>query len=282
MSKEQENNNEELNKSIDALIDELFVEEEVEKSIDIAGDSNTQADAVANQAPAFQDDASRGAGRPKQISDVPKNDEDGARAKEYDAAISEEGKEQDQDEIDQISDMSQVEEKGRMSGKAKAEAPKMAPFKKSLTEEEFNEYLELKKAKELKEQEDFKKAQVQEKEDLIKSVVERTSEKFVGKIEELTKSLNEQKELVKSMAKRPRQSKSITNVEAVEKSFNGEGQPKEEFFSKSEMLDAGMELALNKSIPEFRDDHLVELENNGFIYDPQARTILEKYLANKK
>jgi len=277
----KENKNEELNKSIDALIDELFVEEVVvEKSIDIVGDSSTQADKVANSAPSFQSDEARGAGRPKQISDVPKNDEDGVRAKQYDSSISEDAKEEDQDEIKQVSDMSQIEEKNRMGGKA--EAPKMAPFKKSLTEDEFNEYLELKKAKEIANQEEIKKAQVQEKEDLIKSVVEKTSEKFVGKIEELTKSLNEQKELVKSFAKRPRQSKSITNVEAVEKSMGSEGQPKEEFFTKSEMLDAAQDLALNKSVSEFRDDHMIELENNGYIYDAQARTILEKYLANKK
>ena len=45
--------NETLNKSIDTLIDEIFTEPTVEKSIDIAGDSQTKADAVTAPKPGY-------------------------------------------------------------------------------------------------------------------------------------------------------------------------------------------------------------------------------------
>lgn len=283
-TKEQENQNEELNKSIDALLDELFVEEEnVEKSIDLAGDSKTLADQAVSQAPSSQDDASRGAGRPKQISDVPKVDQDGARAKEYDGAISEQGKEQDQEEADQVKEMNQVKEGGRAGGSA---ALKTAPFKKSngeeISDKEWEEFQAFKKSQEEAKVEELKKAKKQEQEDLIKAVVEKTASRYIGEISELKKSLNEQKELVKSFASRPRQSKTITNVEAIEKSFDGGNQPQQESFTKSEMLDAAESLALNKSVQSFNEEHLIELENNGYIYDPVARKTLENFLQNKK
>lgn len=272
-------NNEELSKSIETLIDELFTEDEnVEKSIDISGDSNTTADAEANKAPKAQKDEARGAGRPKQISDVPQNDEDGKRAGEYDSSISEDGKEKDQEEADQVKESNQVKESGMKKESGK---PQSAPFKKSISDEEYEEFMAFKKSQAEKEAEELKKAEEEKTEALIKSVVERTASRYEDKIEALTKSLNEQKELVKSFASRPRQSKSITNVEALEKStqeFNN--QP--ESFSKSEMLDAAEELALNKSITEFNEEHMIELENGGFIYDPNARRALENYMQKRK
>jgi hypothetical protein len=283
MSKEAQEN-ETLEKSIDSLIDELFVEEDVEKSIDIAGDANTLADPVMNSAPKNPNDDSRGAGRSREIHDVPETDEDGQKSKEYDAAISNDASEEDQPEISQVSDMSQVEEKNRMGGAAKA--PKMAPFKKSeISEEDWAEFQAFKKSQEEAKAEELKKAKLTEQEDLIKSVVDRTmqaaSAKYEGEIADLKKSLSEQETLVKAMANKPVPSKSVTNVEALEKSVDNGGQPKQEAFTKSEMLDAAEELALNKSVPEFDVDHVVELENNGYIYDPQARTAFEKYLQRK-
>tara|TARA_R110000868_G_C10973188_1_gene771565 strand:+ start:95009 stop:95845 length:837 start_codon:yes stop_codon:yes gene_type:complete len=275
-----ENTSEELNKSIDSLIDELFVEDNVEKSIDIAGDSKTLADSV--KAPKGQKDDSRGAGRPKQISDVPENDEDGKRSGEYDSSISEGGKEQDQPEASQVKEANQIKPNGKA---AKPNAPKMAPFKKSngedVTAEEWEAFEAFKKSQKDAEVEEMKKAQVQEQTDLIKSVVEQTASRFTGKIEELTKSLNEQKEIVKSFAKSPKQAKSITNLEAVEKSFDGSGAPKVESFTKGEIADAAVELAMNKSFPSFTENHAIEVENNGYIYDEQARKTLEAYLQKK-
>ena len=88
-----------MNKSIDAMIDELFTEAPVEKSIDISKDAKTTADAAVNQAPKGQDDDKRGAGRPKQISDVPKTDTDGKRDGKYDDDITEnDGKEMSPEE----------------------------------------------------------------------------------------------------------------------------------------------------------------------------------------
>lgn len=270
-------NNEELNKSIDSLIDEIFADDQVNKSIDIAGDSNTKADAVVNQAPAGQDDASRGAGRPAQISDVPKVDQDGQRSKEYDAAISQAASEEDQPEADQVKEMNQIKEGNRAS--ASGQAPASAPFKKSISDDEYAEYMALKKAKADAEAEELKKAEAQKQEDLIKSVIERTSQKYEAKIEDLTKSLKEQETLVKAMAAQPQRSKSITNVEALEKGFDQGANPTPATFSKEEMLDAAEELVAKSS--SFKVEHAIELENNGFIYDAGARAELEKYLQSK-
>jgi hypothetical protein len=274
--------NEKLEKSIDELIDSVFAEEIVEKSIDIAGDAKKTSDEALNnpEASAWKSDESRGAGRSKQISDVPVTDQDGRRDSEYDTSISEDAKEEDQAEINQISDMSQIEEKNRMGSKAKA--PEMAPFKKSLSEEEYNEYQELKKAKEASEAEELKKAEVAKQEELIKSVVERTTNEikksYEGKIESLEKSLAESNKMIKAMANAPRSSKSITGIEQLEKSVDESNAPKQETFSKSEMLDAAEELMMKGQL---REDHVIELDNNGYIYDTNARKVLENYLSKK-
>ena len=129
----QENQTEDLNKSIDSLIDAFFVDaEDVQKSdySQISDDSCTTADKAIASAPMGQDDATRGGGRPAQISDVPKTDEDGKRAKNYDSDISEnEDKEEGTDEDDQVCAVDQVSSKGRIS--SKPNAPKVAPFVKS-------------------------------------------------------------------------------------------------------------------------------------------------------
>lgn len=275
-------NTETLNKSIDALIDEIFVDETVEKSIDIAGDSKTKADEVANKAPKGQKDEARGAGRPQQISDVPQTDEDGKRAKDYDKDIKErDNVEEDSPEADQVKEMNQIKAKGGDD----ASKPKTAPFKKSngeeISEEEYNEFLAFKKSQEDAKAEELKKAEENKQNDLIKSIVEKTVEKvkagYEQKIEGLQKSLNEQTEMVKAMAEAPVRAKTITNIEALEKG-QGEGTPQPETFSKSEMLDAAEELCKSGQLEV---DHVVELDNNGYIYDQRARQVLESYLAKK-
>lgn len=268
-------NKEELEKSIDMLIDELF-SDNVEKSLDLAQDSKTTADAAINQAPSLQNDESRGAGRPKAIHDMPQKDQDGQASKEYDGSISEEKKEEDQPEINQVSDMSQIEEKGRI--KPSSKSPDMAPFKKSISEEEYAEFLAFKKSKEEAKAEELKKAETQKTEDLIKAVVEKTAARYESQISTLQKSLAQQESLLKSLSKQPQPSKSITNVEALEKSLHEGTESQRTTFSKSELLDAAEELVKSGQL---RDDHVIELENNGYIYDPRARKTLESYLAKR-
>ena len=121
-----ENTNiEELNKSIDALIDDIFSEEEevVEKSIDIVQDNKATADEAVNQAPKAQKDESRGAGRPKQVSDVPQMDMDGRRESKYDDSTTEnENKEDEPEETKQSQSMDQTQDKKRIASKPKAPA----------------------------------------------------------------------------------------------------------------------------------------------------------------
>ncbi len=265
-------NIEELNKSIDSLIDELFLEEsKVEKSLDIAKDASTTADQAVNKAPSAQNDEARNAGRPKQISDVPNKDQDGKRSSEYDASIAENSKEKDQDEVDQIKEMNQIKEANRAKNTAKD--PQIAPFQKSLSEAEFNEYVALKKAK----NEVDEKNKGKEQEELIKSIVSSVGKRYEGQIEELTKSLKQQESLIKAMANKPQSAKSITNIEAIEKSFDKPAKTAE-FFSKSELLDAAEELF---KAGKLRDTHVIELENNGFIYNQEARETLTKYMESK-
>ena len=261
-----------MNKSIDAMIDDLFAEETpVEKSIDISKDAKTTADAAVNQAPKGQDDDKRGAGRPKQISDVPKTDTDGKRAKKYDDDITEnEDKEMSPEESKKQADKNRSDQ----------------TMKKSISDEEYAEYQELKKAKEEAEKaEELKKAE-EAQADLIKSAVAEATSKISEENEELKKSLKETQEMVKAMAERPQRRKSVSNIQAVEKGQSADeaaaGGSQGESFSKSEMLDAAEELALNKSCPEFKIDHVTELEQTGYIYEPHVRKIFEDHLKNRK
>lgn len=256
--------NEELNKSIDFLIDEIF-SEDVEKSIDIVKDSKTKADEVVNKAPKAQKDEARGAGRPKQISDVPQNDQDGARAKDYDSSIKErDGVEDENSEVNQVKEKNQI--------------------KKSMEEDsEYAEFLAFKKSKEEAKAEELKKAKLNEQSDLIKSVVESTvakvSAQYNDEITSLKKSLNEQSEILKSYGSKPVAPKSITNVNIIEKSMDpnlNSNTPQE--FSKSEIQDAADELVKSG---ELTMEHAIELDNNGYIYDKRAKAALEAHL-NKK
>ncbi|MCG3175413.1 MAG: hypothetical protein MOGMAGMI_00342 [Candidatus Omnitrophica bacterium] len=267
-----ENNQEILLKSaIDALIEDLFAEEEaVEKSLDIAKDSVTTFEEAQTKAPSLKDDK-QNPGRPKEIRATGNEKTEGS----YDSEIAEKAREEDLEEIDQVSDITQVEEKRKLK-KEKAEAPKVAPFKKSLTEEEFEEYQALKKAKEEASLEQLRKAELEKTEALIKSVIEKTSEKYKAEIEGLKKSLTEQENLLKAIASKPVKSQAITNLQALEKSQAVSS--KNDSFSKKELLDAAEELCKSKKL---KDTSLIELENTGYIYDAEQRSILETYLKNK-
>lgn len=257
--------NEELNKSIDALLDDLFAEEGSEESIeksknaideivgapkqsdkDILEKPKKTADEAAKEAPKSKKDA-----RPvNEDSDVPDEDEDGSRAKGYDSVQS------------------------------KASAQDVANEKKTIAKSEEGDKVEiskedfefLQKAKADKEAEELEKSK-KEQADLIKSMVdEQTSElkKALNDSTELLKSLKEENAALKS---RPRVQKSITSLKEFE-TLEKAG-PARTTFSKSEMLDAAEELAKSGKI---RMEQVIELENNGTIYDPAARKLIEQAL----
>lgn len=259
-----------MNKSIDAMIDELFAEP-IDKSLDVASMASTKADDAVNKAPKAQKDEDRNAGRPKQISDVPQSDMDGKREGEYDSSIAAKQKEDEPSETDQVKTSDQTK------GSQKTEKP---PMMKSLTEEEYAEYQAFKKAQETKQKEEVLRKTRDEQKDLIKAVIKEATSTISKENEELRKSLAETQELVKAMAERPQRRKSIDGIQALEKSQRDE-EKQESSFSKSEMLDAAEELVMKKST-DFRDDHLIELENTGFIFDATARAALEKHLKSKK
>lgn len=273
---------EELVKSIDALLEDLFAEESVEKSIDIAKDAETKADEAANKAPKAQKDEARGAGRPKQISDIPQTDMDGRRDSEYDDSISDEKKEDEPEEAKkQAKTMDQTKEGGRAKA---SKAPEMKPFKKSLevSEEEYAEFEAFKKSKaeaeaKAAEEAELKKAEVakKEQEDLIKSAVAAALEEHKKENAELRKSLSEQQELLKAVASQPMQPKSITSVQALEKSMDPamEGEKEPESLTKSEMLDVIEGLIKSKRLPE---DALYEYDMTGGIYSAEHRKIVEE------
>lgn len=262
----------ELTKSIDALIDDLFA-----KSEDLnPGKAPTTADASIAQAPESETDEARGAGRPKQISEVPQNDEDGKRDGDYDSDITEKESEEGEEPEEA---KKQAKVGGQDKGEQKEnEKPAQAPFGKSLSEAEYAEFQALKQEKAQRAQaENLRKAR-QEQETLIKSAVKEATSQISKENAALRKSLDETRELVKAMAERPQRRKSVDNISALEKSQSGG--PKVEHFSKSEMLDAAEELVMKKSM-DFRDTDLVELDATGFVYNPVARAALEKFMASK-
>lgn len=265
MSGSTETKQEDLVKSIDAQIDALFAEEETVEKADMLKEdkqAKTTADAAVNQAPKGQDDASRGAGRPDQISDVPNKDTDGKREGKYDDDITK--KKTDKD--------------GKKEEDSQVEPP--ADMKKSISEAEYAEFEAFKKAKaDAAKEEEMKKARV-EHSDLIKSAVVEAMKPIQDELvaakrenEDLRKSMSEQGALIKAIANKPQPSKAITSVNSIEKSFTGsEDIQKSKAMSKSDLLDVAEDLVKSKALTT---DHAIELEQTGFIYDPEARRVLE-------
>jgi len=279
-------NEEQLTKSIDALIDDLFTAEpeEVEKSIEIAKDADTTADKAVGKAPKAQKDEARGAGRPKQISDIPQEDMDGDRANEYDDEISEnDDKETQPEETQQSPSIDQAcEGKGRL--KSSPKAPAIRPFKKSetgeseeISDEDWAAFQEFKKsqaeAEELKKAEEAKK----EQEELVKSAVAAAIADVRKENEELRKSVSESQELLKAMASTPAKPKSITNVQALEKSESPE-EKGPETFTKSEILD-GMEELVKAG--KLSDQVVYEYEMTDRVTDPETRKAVEDYMSKR-
>ena len=128
-----------LNKSIDTLIDDLFTEDVVKASenFEVANASKTTADAALASAPKGEDDASRGAGRPKDDHDVPEVDQDGNQAKGYDAVQKEDDEVEPEEAKKQAHAVTQVSAEGHLGEKPKMKDPRLS---KSVSEEEYEEF----------------------------------------------------------------------------------------------------------------------------------------------
>jgi hypothetical protein len=264
----------ELQKSIDAMVDELFAEEinKASENFEVASASKTTADAAVASAPKGQNDEARGAGRPKQISDVPESDEDGKRAGEYTASIAEEnGEEEPEETKTQSKAHTQVSDGDK--GPKNSMDPRSPAIAKSITAEEYAEFEAFKKSKadtELKKADDLRKAETTQ---LIKAAVGQAMTAAKKEADELRKSLKEQQELLKAMASQPQRTKAITSVHALSKStqeFNAQTE-----FTKSEKLEAAEELVKKGKLPM---DAVIELENTGTLYDREQRALIEREL----
>lgn len=254
----------ELKKSIDALIDDIF-EDNLEKSTVIEAEADTTADEAIKKAPKAQKDESRNAGRPEQISDVPEKDKDGDRTGEYDKDITEnKNKEDEPKEKDQVKTPDQM--------------------KKSVSDEEWAEFEAFKKSK--KEAADKEKAEVLAKaqKEAFQSVAEELRKSFESKTEELKKSLtemqkrnDEQSVIIKAMAKQPMPSKSVTGIGELKKGYDDSVEaPKT--FSKKEITDAALELRKSNKLS---DADVIELDTFGHSANPKIRSLVENYLKNK-
>lgn len=244
---------EDLNKSIDVLIDELFAEPIAKADmIKDANPAKETADEVMKQVPKAEDDASRNAGRPKQISDVPKTDTDGSRDGNYDGSIAAKQEDAKKPEDSQVAVPTQL--------------------KKSLSDSEWDEYQAFKAAKA---QETLQKAKL-EQVDLIKSAVAEVVAPLKSENADLRKALAEQADLIKAIADAPQRSKAVTNVQAVEK-FQ-KSQSSSNRLSKSEVLDVAEELVKSGKLSM---ENCIEIENSGFLFDPEARSVLEKEIARR-
>mgnify|MGYP001293441952 CR=1 FL=1 len=268
-----------LTKSIDSLIDGLFSEDVAKADhLNVAGDAKTTADAAIAAAPKAQNDDARGAGRPKQISDVPENDEDGKRDGQYDASIaSAQGEEENPEAKKQSRSIDQTTSAGRMGEAPKMKDPRLSKsdyeeleaFRKSKAEAEAQAE-ELRKSEALQKAEALKKAEL---ETLVKSAVASAIAPLKQENEQLKKSLNESAALVKAMAGQPQRSKSVTGIEALEKSAPEHVGPQE--FTKSEKLDAAERLVMKKALPM---EAVVELENTGTVYRKDWQQAIEAEL----
>ena len=300
---------EDLNKSIDELLEEAFPALKKAKDAScIVRDSETTADAALKKVPGSENDKNRNAGRPKEISDVPAVDRDGARSKQYDSDVAErEDKEEENEEAKKQSRaVDQVSEVGHTNKKPKA--PPMRPFTKGddfVSDEDFK-----KSFKRFEEFEAFRNAESEQvkpaspqmveisqeeldelkkgvekrgsdsdslikSEEKIKSIVSQETETLKKSVEDLMKTNQEQLALLKSIGRKPVSSRAITSIEALEKSQNPTIPAEKLYFTKAEISDAAYELAKAGTI----DSKIVmELEMTGNVSDPQAKALIEKKL----
>jgi hypothetical protein len=272
-----------LTKSIDSLIDDLFSEDVVKaaENFEVAPASKTTADAAIASAPKAENDESRGAGRPEDDHDVPEVDEDGNPAKGYEAVQKDQAEEEPEEAKKQAHAVTQVSSEGHLGEKPKMKDPRLS---KSLSEEEYAEFQAFKKAQvaakekarqeELKKSEDLKKA---EQENLIKSAIASALAPLRKENDDLKKAFSEQSALIKAMASQPRQAKSVTNIDALEKSQAPAARTESGQFTKSELLDAAEALYKSGKLPM---EAVIELDNTSTILNSQYRKLVEEKLMN--
>lgn len=265
----------------------------------------TLADAPGNNPEKGEEDEKNGKkrGRPNDLSQMSNRDMSSGESKgSYDASIVEPSSDGSKSEDSQVKQPDWLQSKGsdksaNDSGKgpqsgssqASSDQPSLSEFsqvklpahlakadeKETVTLSKA-EYEELKKARDEKEAaqkaEELKKAKA-EQVDLIKSAVDAATA-------DLRKELDEAKKLAKAVADKPRARKSIANIGVLEKGGFDEsakgGNPS--YFTKSQMLDAAVELVKTGKISE---NDAIEFEMTGSIQNPESRKEIENFLRKK-
>ena len=145
----------------------------------------------------------------------------------------------------------------------------------SISEDEWNEYRSLKKSKLETSMDNLRKSFLEDdQKDILKSAITEATEDLKRENRELKKAFRRQRRMIKDYSEQPKPSKMITAVDNLGKSIVSD-QPRQTNFTKSEKLDVAE--ALFKS-GKLRDNHVIELENNGYIYDKKASKILNDEL----
>lgn len=240
---------EDLQKAIDLAITELFGETLQKGALDLAGDASTTADGSVKQAPKGQDDAGRGAGRPKQISDVPDTDTDGKRTGTYDGDVTADQDEDEPDETKQSPVVDQASSKGHLS------------------KAQLAEYESLKKAHEAR----IVSEQVTTQEKLIKTLVKESIEPLQKAFEAVQARNAELEKLVKAVAKTPQPVKSIVGIEQLQKGTDPSLKGTEPM-SKAKLLDAAESLVKAGKVPM---EVVIEIENTNQVYNREHKALVE-------
>jgi len=250
-----------LNKAIDQLVEELFTTNDAIQKMDV-GTSHTLADEALAKVPNSPKDTDR-AERPKQLTQIPEGQGEQMSEGTYDKDIT-----------SNLDEELQPEEAKTQSN---ASAPTTS-MNKSISEEEYNEYQSLKAERiKLNQEQELEKSQ-KLMEQVVARAVEATAAKFQAENSDLKKSVEEMKQAFTNMASKPQARKSIESVVAIEKS-----QKKMEptAYSRQEVLQAVEDLVLSKSHPQFKIEHIAEMEQFGNLSDPSLRKDVENYLNRK-
>lgn len=280
---------EELNKSMDQLIDEFFSEEavataseteKVEKSEEPKAEEKKEGATTASLEKA-SDAVHEIIGEAKQAKEEKDPNKNPATLAD-DAGNNPPKSEEDEKEgkkRGRPSDLSQMSQRDMSTGESKGsydasivEASKN-PSMPEASQVQPPEHMKKADVVEIsrEEYEALKKAQ---SEALVKAEVEKATSEIRRENEDLRKQLNDTTSLVKALAKRPQPRKSISSVAALEKGGYSEV-PESKEFSKSEKLDAAE--ALVKS-GDLSDEDLIELETTGTLLDGSKRSKIERKL----
>lgn len=272
---------EKLEKSIDSLIDKLFMKKAEPvpgfPSLDSKNEGSKEnpqtpelaqgtksADQVMATVPDSEDEKDGKNGRPRDPSNMDHRDADGESHLDFPSGVS------TPNEDGHVSEQSQTDT---------SSAPEQQVSKSTvaISKEDF-EFL--KKARAAEKAEALKKAR-EEQANLIKSVVLEATKEIRQENADLKKSLTDTQEMLKKALRQPKPQKSVSSVAALEKSFGGNAPEsrESETFSKSEMLDAAERLVKANKLPL---EAAIELEDTGFMYNPAHRAMLEAELKRNR